>query len=81
MCTARYIILHMKKYLFRKEIFDRADGVPLLLLMSVLSQTLFAFVGSHFALFSFFSAWHNFQFFVPLPLRRGVLNNYFKSFR
>jgi hypothetical protein len=29
-----------------------------LLLMSVLSQTLFTFVSGHFVSFSFFSAWH-----------------------
>jgi len=39
----------------------------LLLLMSVLSQTLLALVGSHFVLFSFLSAWHNFLNFA-LPI-------------
>ena len=61
MCTAGHVILHVKNISLEKKILRYAqDNVPLLLLMSVLSQTLLAFVGSHFALFSFFSAWHNF---------------------
>jgi len=36
----------------------------LLLFMSVLSQTLFAFVSGHLMSFSFFTAWHGLLFLV-----------------
>lgn len=35
----------------------------LFLLVTVLAQTLFAFVGSHLVSFSFLTAWHNLMFF------------------
>jgi len=50
-----------KNIFLRKKILRCAqDDVSSLFLMSVLSQTLLALVGSHFALFSFLSAWHSF---------------------
>jgi hypothetical protein len=47
----------------------------LFLLMTVLSQTLLTFVGSHFVLFSFLSAWHrNFSIcgfgYLPGPVKQ-----------
>jgi hypothetical protein len=55
----------------------------LLLLVSVLSQTLFTLVRSHFVLLSFLSAWHNTFCFSLRPVAdpQEWFNNYFKSFR
>ncbi len=39
--------------------------MQLLLLVSVLSQTLLAFVSSHFVFFSLFTAWHTSFFNTP----------------
>ena len=52
-------------------------GRGLFFLMSILSQTLFALVSSHFMLLPFFTTWHNVFRFV-LALARGLNNNLFK---
>jgi hypothetical protein len=51
----------MKKCVYSAE----QRSKKLLLLMSVLSQTLLTLVGRHFVLLSFLSAWHNALDFVP----------------
>jgi hypothetical protein len=65
-------------YLLRQTrdplVAELAEG--LFFLMSVLSQTLFAFVGGHFVFLSFFTAWHNtFSLVRPLAdVKKFILN-------
>ena len=64
MCTAGYAILHVKNISLEKKILRYAqDNVPLLLLMSVLTKTLFALVSCHFVFLSLLSAWHKMLWF------------------
>ena len=65
----------------RTEQSDPEAVGGLLLLMSVLSQTLLTLVRSHFVFFSFFSAWHNVLIFFSPSFTEGCVKNYFKSFR
>ena len=52
--------------------FGHAEPYPLhaglFLLMSILSQTLFALVRCHFVLLSFLTAWHSIKIFAPSPV-------------
>jgi hypothetical protein len=56
--------------------FGRELAEGLFFLMSVLSQTLFAFVGGHFVFLSFFTAWHSTFRLVRLlaDVKKFILN-------
>ena len=55
---------------------------PLFFLVTVFSQTLFAFVGGHFVLLPFLTTWHDvFRFCTDGTVRTGLTIIYFKSFR
>ena len=75
-----FLVLYLIKYNKPKDLRSLGLNIVqatttdlLLLLMSVLPQTLFAFVCGHLMSFPFFTAWHNYFLTCDLTLVINVL--------